>query len=130
MNLIELINFYSPWNRQKTYGFLMILGLLRLNSLNIRCKFWRQFLIQTSTFSGLRKDCITTDTLGYVCNPYWNFGIIFVSFLFIHLKVIYYFLAANSLGVRASSRMKRCPRLEIAVDWNKNERFLTGVAGC
>ena len=27
----ELINFYSPWNHQKTYGFLMISGKIEVN---------------------------------------------------------------------------------------------------
>lgn len=29
----ESINFYSPWNHEKTYGFLTILGGIELNSL-------------------------------------------------------------------------------------------------
>ena len=29
--LSELINFYSPWNHQKTYGFLMISGGIEVN---------------------------------------------------------------------------------------------------
>ena len=29
--LNELINFYFPWNQQKTYGFLIILGGLEVN---------------------------------------------------------------------------------------------------
>ena len=31
MSLSELINFYFPWNHQKTYGFLMILGGMGFN---------------------------------------------------------------------------------------------------
>ena len=28
---MRLINFYSPWNHQKTYGFLMISGGIEVN---------------------------------------------------------------------------------------------------
>ena len=31
MNLSELIDFYPPWNHQKTYGFLMISGGIKVN---------------------------------------------------------------------------------------------------
>ena len=31
MKLRELINFYSPWNQQKTFGFLMISGETEVN---------------------------------------------------------------------------------------------------
>ena len=31
MNLSELINFFSPWNDQKTYGFLIISWEIELN---------------------------------------------------------------------------------------------------
>ena len=31
MNLSELIDFYSPWNHQKTIGFLMISGGIEVN---------------------------------------------------------------------------------------------------
>ena len=46
-NLSELINFYSPWNHQKTRDFLIIQRgdtneLIRLNSFNIRSKIWRR----------------------------------------------------------------------------------------
>ena len=46
--LSELINFYPPWNHQKTTSFLIISGGNRscticLNSLNIRSKTWRQY---------------------------------------------------------------------------------------
>ena len=36
------INFYSPWNNNKIYAFLMILGGTEVNwlALNIRSKFW------------------------------------------------------------------------------------------
>ena len=30
-NLSELINFYSPWNHEKTVDFLMILGGIEVN---------------------------------------------------------------------------------------------------
>ena len=30
-NLSELVNFYSPWNNQKTYGFLMISEGIEVN---------------------------------------------------------------------------------------------------
>ena len=30
-NLSELINFYSPWNHQKTDGFMMISGGIEVN---------------------------------------------------------------------------------------------------
>ena len=33
VNLSELINFYSPWNHQKTVGFLMISGGIKVNQL-------------------------------------------------------------------------------------------------
>ena len=31
VNLSKLINFYSPWNYLKAYGFLMILGGIEVN---------------------------------------------------------------------------------------------------
>ena len=43
----ELINFYSPWNHQKTIVFLMISReinrslLIRLNLLTIRKEIWK-----------------------------------------------------------------------------------------
>ena len=46
-DLRELINFYSPWNDQKTYYFLMVSGGIELSSsirlilLNIRSEIWR-----------------------------------------------------------------------------------------
>ena len=46
--LSKLINFYSPWNDQKTYGFLMVSSVLELNLLkfkNIRSEIWKLFPI-------------------------------------------------------------------------------------
>ena len=49
-NLSKLINFYFPWNQQKTMGFLMISGGIEVklhkytNTLNIRSENCRQFL--------------------------------------------------------------------------------------
>ena len=48
----EIINFYSSWNYQKIYGFLIISGgieLVYLNLLHIRSKIWRSPLIQEVT---------------------------------------------------------------------------------
>ena len=33
MNIRERVNFYSPWNCQKTYGFLMISGGIEVDLL-------------------------------------------------------------------------------------------------
>ena len=43
-NLSELINFYFPWNHQKTFGSLDDIREIHLNSLNIRKEIWRQSL--------------------------------------------------------------------------------------
>ena len=47
MNWSAVLNFYAPWNHQKTTGFLVISGgrqLIQLNSLDIRCETQRQSL--------------------------------------------------------------------------------------
>ena len=35
MNLSELIDFYSPWNHQKTIGFLVISGEIKINIIRL-----------------------------------------------------------------------------------------------
>ena len=72
----KLIDFYSPWNYQKTYGFLTIRGNWKLiNSLNFAL-IWKQNL--SNILSSLTRDLIRTPeietTFFWVLNNIWTLG--------------------------------------------------------
>ena len=88
--LSELFNFYSPWNHQKTYGFLMIPGgmwryLIRLNSLNIRNKIWGRSLTNQSKHQKQKSYLICAYLIFHlsVCLEKYNVNANHIAFLVI-----------------------------------------------
>ena len=89
------IDFYSPRNHKKTYSFLMISGggdrsqLIRLNSLNIRSRIWRQSLAYS--FPGTHKDILLKETGSKVLHSTFLFAsknVMKVSYIFSTLNIL------------------------------------------